>query len=359
MSSSTMPERADAGRREIFEHRRAEPAGADHQHPRALQPLLAGAADLRQHDVARIAFQLFRRERRRLVFRHRLKHSGLGRPLSAPVRLTVPCDTVRNCARPCRLENSAASVPVMKVWQLRSSRIENKRRAAARIEMRGDLRRAAGSAPCPAISRGQPRMRQDDARPAAPSARRSSRVRPACPSAEWRTRRSARCGPSSVRPAARSRVAAGGKRRAQQVSSTSTAGALADVPFERAVERDRRPAETGRRPAAWRSSPASSRTSSLRAAAIATPVSAICASIASNQAAVARILGEQAVAAAHRLFVVERALAMVGIDRQHQPVEEAAAVAGRPGEQRVHRRRHPDHAQRFRACPRPSARWRR
>ena len=61
-------ERADAGRRQIFEHRRAEPAGADHQHARALQPLLAGAADLRQHDVARIALQFFRRKRRRLVF---------------------------------------------------------------------------------------------------------------------------------------------------------------------------------------------------------------------------------------------------------------------------------------------------
>ena len=52
-------ERADAGGGEIFEHRRAEPAGADHQHPRALQPLLPRTADLRQHDVARVALQFF------------------------------------------------------------------------------------------------------------------------------------------------------------------------------------------------------------------------------------------------------------------------------------------------------------
>ncbi|ESX42504.1 hypothetical protein X764_11125 [Mesorhizobium sp. LSHC440A00] len=51
--------RADACGSEIFQHRRAEAAGADHQHSRPLQPLLAGAADLRQHDVAGIAFEFF------------------------------------------------------------------------------------------------------------------------------------------------------------------------------------------------------------------------------------------------------------------------------------------------------------
>ena len=67
---------------------------------------------------------------------------------------------------------------------------------------------------------------------------------------------------------------------------------------------------------------------------------------------VARVLGKQPVAAAHRLLVVERPLAVAGIDRQHQPVEEAPAVAGRPGEQRVHGRRQPDHAQPFEQVPR-------
>ena len=45
--------------------------------------------------------------------------------------------------------------------------------------------------------------------------------------------------------------------------------------------------------------------------------------------AVARLFGKQPVAAAHRLLVVERPPAVTRIDRQHQPVEEAAAV-GRP-----------------------------
>ena len=53
-------ERADAGGRQIHQHRRAEPAGADHQHARALERGLARPADLAQHDVARIAFQFLR-----------------------------------------------------------------------------------------------------------------------------------------------------------------------------------------------------------------------------------------------------------------------------------------------------------
>ena len=51
-------ERADAGRREIKQHRRAESAGADDQHPRPLERRLAGAADLAQDEVAGIALDL-------------------------------------------------------------------------------------------------------------------------------------------------------------------------------------------------------------------------------------------------------------------------------------------------------------
>ena len=50
-------ERADAGGGEIHQHRRAEPAGADHQHRGGLQRRLAGAAHLAQHDMAGIAFE--------------------------------------------------------------------------------------------------------------------------------------------------------------------------------------------------------------------------------------------------------------------------------------------------------------
>ena len=50
-------ERADAGGGEIHQRRRAETAGADHQHGGLLQRRLAGAADLAQHDVAGVAFE--------------------------------------------------------------------------------------------------------------------------------------------------------------------------------------------------------------------------------------------------------------------------------------------------------------
>ena len=53
-------ERADAGRGQIEQDRRAEAAGADDQHARLFQRRLAGTADLAQHDVAGVSFELFR-----------------------------------------------------------------------------------------------------------------------------------------------------------------------------------------------------------------------------------------------------------------------------------------------------------
>jgi hypothetical protein len=52
-------ERADAGGGEIKQNRRAEAAGANDQHARGFELGLAGAADLAQHNVARIAFEFF------------------------------------------------------------------------------------------------------------------------------------------------------------------------------------------------------------------------------------------------------------------------------------------------------------
>src|SRR5712672_3905149 len=49
---------ADAGGSEILQEWCAEPARTDHQHARGDQPRLAHAADLRQHDVARVAADL-------------------------------------------------------------------------------------------------------------------------------------------------------------------------------------------------------------------------------------------------------------------------------------------------------------
>ena len=49
---------ADPGGGQIHRYRRAEAAGADHQHPRAEQPRLSGAADLAEQDVAGVAMNL-------------------------------------------------------------------------------------------------------------------------------------------------------------------------------------------------------------------------------------------------------------------------------------------------------------
>ncbi len=48
-------ERAHAGRGKVLDHRRAKTAGADNQHPRALELLLAGTADIGEHDVPGVA----------------------------------------------------------------------------------------------------------------------------------------------------------------------------------------------------------------------------------------------------------------------------------------------------------------
>ena len=55
-------ERPDAGGGQIEQRRRAQPAGADDQHSRALERLLPRPADLAQDDVAGVAFKLLRTE---------------------------------------------------------------------------------------------------------------------------------------------------------------------------------------------------------------------------------------------------------------------------------------------------------
>ena len=48
-------EPADAGARQILQHRAAQPAGADHHDGRGSEPRLAGSADLGKHHLARVA----------------------------------------------------------------------------------------------------------------------------------------------------------------------------------------------------------------------------------------------------------------------------------------------------------------
>ena len=78
---------------------------------------------------------------------------------------------------------------------------------------------------------------------------------------------------------------------------------------------------------------------------MAMPSSAICVSIPDSQASSQPVLGQEAVARAHRALVVGRPPAMTGIDGEHHAVEEAAPVAAGAGEEPVHRRRQPDDAQ--------------
>ena len=65
-------EPADAGGRKIEEKRRAEPARTDDEHAGVCQPPLADAADLGQHDLARIAPELLVAE----LVRHPQGHPG-------------------------------------------------------------------------------------------------------------------------------------------------------------------------------------------------------------------------------------------------------------------------------------------
>ena len=58
-------------------------------------------------------------------------------------------------------------------------------------------------------------------------------------------------------------------------------------------------------------------------------------------------LGEQFIARPHRRFVARGMVGVAGLERQHQPVEEAAARARAVGEQTVHRRGQPQHRQPF------------
>ena len=54
---------------------------------------------------------------------------------------------------------------------------------------------------------------------------------------------------------------------------------------------------------------------------------------------------EEAIAAAHGALEVAGAAAMTVVERQDEPVEETAAIGGGAGEEPVHRRRQPQHAQ--------------
>ena len=86
-------------------------------------------------------------------------------------------------------------------------------------------------------------------------------------------------------------------------------------------------------------------TVSARAAATATAISAVSCSTASSQCGSLRGVFQQAVARAQRSLERSDAAGMLRIDREHQAIEETAALGGRAVEQRVHGRHQPHHAQ--------------
>ena len=93
-SLSTMPSVPTPAAARYISSRRAEPAGADHQHARSFERVLAGAADLAQHDVAGIAFKFVGAQHRPAV------------PYLDPAQLSKPEPDGR-CYRPSRCASIA------------------------------------------------------------------------------------------------------------------------------------------------------------------------------------------------------------------------------------------------------------
>ena len=74
------PDRPDAGRREVLEHRRTETARADDEHPRVAQPALTVDPDLREQQVPRPALDLRRGQGRSGRDQGRQRHATNLRP---------------------------------------------------------------------------------------------------------------------------------------------------------------------------------------------------------------------------------------------------------------------------------------
>ena len=86
------PERADAGAGEILQRRRAEPAGPDRQRARRLELVLPRPADAAQHDLPRIALDLFLAEFHRSEFTRR-RDGGANAALHAAPSVLRMCVT--------------------------------------------------------------------------------------------------------------------------------------------------------------------------------------------------------------------------------------------------------------------------
>ena len=116
---------ADAGCGQIHEHRRAEPARADDQHPGRLDLLLPLAAHLAQHQVSLVALDLFSRQGHAAFAPHRRSASYIlvcsppecKRPLGTMRQFTVPYLEVRAHSAASRVVSAIVCLVVMWVVQ--------------------------------------------------------------------------------------------------------------------------------------------------------------------------------------------------------------------------------------------------
>ena len=137
VSSSTMARRADAGGGEVLQQRRAEPAGAHHQHARRLQPLLPRPADAVQDDVARVALDLGGAEHAS----HLVRRGAGGKAWRAapPIRPRV---------------EAAVSRAAVSSGSTRGAGRRRARRLSSPAPLRKDRHRASTVGPAPASHRG-------------------------------------------------------------------------------------------------------------------------------------------------------------------------------------------------------------
>ena len=356
VSSSTMPSVPTPAAARYSQHRRAEAAGADHQHARALQLLLARrrrspAARCGGHSVRVLPGQ------GAVWFMAKAYRPELACQASSVGRIAAVVDGEELRATFAGSKTAPASVPVMKAWQSSSSRIAN--RAARRPSSRcaaisSSSRMGAWPDISPAslacdkhdadqqrlLLAGRAQLGRHRLRPVADERDRNGAGRPACARRRGRGRgRRQVPGGSAPRPRRPARRRSRSSRSPASASSACGNGPSSGQPVD---HRRQQPDQfrRGRRRSPRRSRPSASRSPRT-----------------------SRGRGESSESSRLRpriaFSIVERALAVAGIDRQHQPVEEAPAVAGRAGEQRVHRRASARPRAAIRAVRRRIGRWRR
>ena len=231
---------------------------------------------------------------------------------------------------------SSASVPVIQLWTPSATTSSNSaaRRSASRWAAISSSSRSGARPRDSATSRAWASAidtRTAFCWPVEPSAAGRSRSR-------WRTARSLRCGPQDVVPASasRKRLAASSERRR---SSASSAGHGGEPAVDLARHGERRPRE-GADAQPCRRVEAMDGVGAGRGQRHAVAGHGVLER--GEPVRIAAALGQQAGALAQRILVGRHVAGMLGMQRRHQPVEEAAPLARPVEEQPVELRRQPD-----------------